>query len=64
MHWIARVTVLTLAALASATAASAQDHYPNRTGGWWSVSAAGGPDRHSSAVHRRQLGTLLGQRLI
>jgi tripartite-type tricarboxylate transporter receptor subunit TctC len=64
MHRIAHVTVLALAALGSATAASAQDHYPNRTVRLVVGFGAGGPTDIPARYIADKLGTLIGQRLI
>ena len=59
-----RVTILLLAALASATAAQAQDHYPSRTVRLVVGFGAGGPTDIPARYIADKLGTLIGQRLI
>jgi len=64
MHRIACVAIFALAALASATAALAQDNYPNRTIRLVVGFGAGGPTDIPARYIADKLGTLLGQRLI
>ncbi len=64
MHPIARATVLALAALATGTAASAQDHYPNRTVRLVVGFGAGGPTDIPARYIADKLGAFIGQRLI
>ena len=64
MRRIARIMVLTLAALASGTPARAQDHYPTRTVRLVVGFGAGGPTDIPARHIDDKLGTLLGQRLI
>jgi predicted MFS family arabinose efflux permease len=63
MQRFARVTILTLAALASATAALAQDHYPSRTVRLVVGFGAGGPTDIPARHIADKLGTLLGQQV-